>query len=107
MRIARRGTQKMAPQTLTAQIAEARRRILGAAALSFAATLLVAPVGAQAPGVTAPAILNYTCPDRQRMLEEGAKREGELLLYTTGTQIAPLMSRFTQKYPFIKLKFFR
>lgn len=70
--------------------------------------LAVTVVGsAHAQSVTGAAIANYVGPERQRVLEEGAKKEGELLLYTTGTQIAPLMDRFAQKYPFIKLKFFR
>ena len=73
----------------------------------FGGSLAAWPRAARAQSVTGAAIANYIGVDRQRMLEEGAKREGELLLYTTGTQIAPLMNRFAQKYPFIKLKFFR
>jgi iron(III) transport system substrate-binding protein len=61
----------------------------------------------RADSTTGAEIANYTAPDRQRMLEEGARREGELVLYTTGTQTRPLMDRFTQKYPFIKLKLYR
>src|SRR5216684_1768536 len=56
----------------------------------------------RADSTTGADIANYTAPDRQRMLEEGARREGELVLYTTGTQTRPLMDRFSQKYPFIK-----
>jgi iron(III) transport system substrate-binding protein len=48
-----------------------------------------------------------TGPDRRDRLEQGARREGGLLLYTTGTQIQPLMDRFTSKYPFIKLQLYR
>jgi iron(III) transport system substrate-binding protein len=76
----------------------------------LAGTLLLLATGAsgvRGQPVTGAAILNYSGPDRQRMLEEGARKEGELLLYTTGTQIAPLMNQFAQKYPFIRLKFFR
>jgi len=61
----------------------------------------------RADTATGAEIANYTAPDRQRMLEEGARREGELVLYTTGTQTRPLMDRFSQKYPFIKLKLYR
>ncbi len=45
--------------------------------------------------------------DRQKMLEEGARREGSLLLYTTGTQIKPLLDRFEQKYPYVKVELAR
>ena len=48
-------------------------------------------------------IATYTGADRQTMLEEGAKRERGLLLYTTGTQIEPLIQGFTRRYPFLKV----
>lgn len=49
----------------------------------------------------------YRGPDRQQVLEEGAKREGELLLYATGTQIQPLLDAFMKKYPFIKVQMYQ
>ena len=49
------------------------------------------------------AIANYSGADRQAMLEAGAKRERGLLLYTTGTQIEPLIRGFERKYPFLKV----
>jgi len=67
----------------------------------------IAAAPTQAEPTTGAAIANYAGADRQRVLEEGARKEGELLLYTTGTQIAPLMNRFAQKYPYLKLKFYR
>src|ERR1700687_3510013 len=48
-------------------------------------------------------IANYSGGDRQAMLEAGAKRERGLLLYTTGTQIDPLIKGFEQKYPFLNV----
>jgi iron(III) transport system substrate-binding protein len=42
-------------------------------------------------------------PDRQRILEEGARREGQLLLYTSSSGSEPLIERFMQQYPFIKM----
>ncbi len=53
------------------------------------------------------AVANDTGPDRQKRLEEGARREGTLLLYTTGTQIKPLLDRFLQKYPYLKVELAR
>ena len=41
------------------------------------------------------------------MLEAGAKREGSLLLYTTGTQIKPLIDRFEAKYPYLRAELAR
>jgi len=41
------------------------------------------------------------------MLETGAKREGGLLLYTTGTQIKPLIDRFEAKYPYLRVELAR
>jgi iron(III) transport system substrate-binding protein len=49
------------------------------------------------------AIANYSGADRQTMLEAGARRERGLLLYTTGTQIEPLIKGFERKYPFLKV----
>src|SRR5262245_26906407 len=52
-------------------------------------------------------IANYAGLDRQTILEQGARREGSLLLYTTGTQIKPLIDRFEQKYPYVKVELAR
>jgi iron(III) transport system substrate-binding protein len=71
---------------------------------------LVSPLGlglvalpVQAAPKTVSEIANYAGADRQQLLEDGARREGALLLYATGTQIQPLLDRFMQKYPFIKV----
>jgi iron(III) transport system substrate-binding protein len=65
--------------------------------------LCVAALPAQAAPPTVSEIANYKGSDRQQMLEDGARREGTLMLYATGTQIQPLLDRFDQKYPFIKV----
>jgi iron(III) transport system substrate-binding protein len=57
---------------------------------------------AQSPSMVA-AIANYSGGDRREMLEAGAKRERGLLLYTTGTQIEPLIQGFERKYPYLKV----
>src|SRR5262249_62337013 len=70
------------------------------AVLGLAMTLVAgADLHAQPSGVEA--IANYTGPDRQTILEQGARREGSLLIYTTGTQIKPLIDRFEQKYRYL------
>lgn len=55
-------------------------------------------------------IATYRGPDRQQVLEEGARREGQLLLYTTlivDQAIRPLKAAFEKKYPFITLEYYR
>ena len=63
------------------------------------------------PGIAAPQsvaeIANYTGADRQAVLEAGAKKEGTVLVYTTGTQGQPVFDAFASKYPFVRLEIFR
>ena len=80
------------------------RRISLLAALL--AVLALAPAAAQQPTSVAD-IAQYGGADRQAVLEAAAQREGGLLLYTVGTQIDPLMDRFRQRYPFLRLELFR
>lgn len=72
-------------------------------AWALAATLVAASALA-APPTSVAEIALYKGDDRQAVLEAGAKKEGRLLLYTTGTQIKPILDRFTQKYPYIRLE---
>src|SRR5882672_4072260 len=74
---------------------------------AIAAALAGWSVAATAQPRTVGEIANYTGPDRQKMLEEGARKEGVLLIYTTGTQIQPLIDRFKQKYPFLRAELAR
>jgi iron(III) transport system substrate-binding protein len=81
--------------------------------LTLAAGLLggvlgtAAPAAAQGTPTSVEAIANYQGSDRTKMLEEGARKEGNLLVYTTGTQIQPLIDRFKEKYPFITVELSR
>jgi iron(III) transport system substrate-binding protein len=43
-------------------------------------------------------------PERQRLLEEGARREGQVVLYTTSTGLDPMAQAFMQRYPFVKME---
>jgi iron(III) transport system substrate-binding protein len=45
-------------------------------------------------------------PERQRLLEEGARREGRVVLYTTSTGLEPMAQAFMQRYPFVKMEVF-
>jgi len=51
----------------------------------------------------------YTGADRQQILEEGARREGKLTFYTSGSSdlVSPILEAFQKKYPFIKVDMWR
>ena len=52
----------------------------------------------------------YNGDYRQRILEEGAKKEGKLTFYTSGsfeTIVSPILEAFKKKYPFIKVDMWR
>jgi iron(III) transport system substrate-binding protein len=63
------------------------------------------PFAAQA--ATVAEIATYKGADRQAMLEEGAKKEGLVQIYTTGTQTQSLFEALGKKYPYIKIELFR
>jgi iron(III) transport system substrate-binding protein len=75
-----------------------------AAALALAAATTAAD--AAAPG-TVSEIANYQGADRQTVLEEGAKKEGRVMIYTTGTQTQPLFEALGKKYPFVRVELYR
>src|SRR5205823_2011427 len=70
------------------------------------AVILLCPSAAKAADAIE-AIANDTGPDRQAILEAGARREGQLLVYATGTQADPLYQAFGRKYPFLRVNSFR
>ena len=76
-----------------------------AVSLSMSIAMGLSPLMA-APATVAE-IATYAGADRQSVLEAGAKREGTLLIYATGTQADPLYEAFGKKYPFIKVESFK
>src|SRR5262245_28792816 len=63
-----------------------------------------------APALTTDEILNYTAPDRQQVLEDGARREGIIVIYSgmiVNQLLRPLTEAFEKKYPFIKTRYWR
>lgn len=49
-------------------------------------------------------------PERQKVLEAGAKKEGKVVWYTTlivNQAVRPLKEAFEKKYPFLEVEFFR
>ena len=87
----------------------------GKGAAPIFAAALAGLLAAGAPGGAARAqdaedvarIAQYQGEDRSKMLEDGARAEGELLIYSTGTQVQPLIDAFQQKYPFIKVQLYK
>jgi iron(III) transport system substrate-binding protein len=76
-----------------------------AAPLAIAAVLGAAGASAQEKSVAEIAL--YEGADRQQMLEDGARQEGTLTLYTIGANIEPMIERFQEKYPFLKVELVR
>lgn len=75
-------------------------------AMGAALAMVVPPVIA----ASTQEILNYKGPDRQKMLEEGARKEGQLTIYsalTINQALRPLVEGFQKKYPYIKAEFWR
>ena len=49
-------------------------------------------------------------PDRQKVLEEGAKKEGRILWYSTlivNQALRPIKDAFEKKYPFVQVEYYR
>ena len=49
-------------------------------------------------------IAGYEGADRQSLLEEGAKREGSISVYSIGAQADPVYAAFSKKYPYLKFE---
>ncbi|HWG05523.1 MAG TPA: extracellular solute-binding protein [Beijerinckiaceae bacterium] len=55
-------------------------------------------------------ILTYSGPDRDQVLLEGAKKEGQVVLYSgiiVNQALRPIADAFSKKYPFLKLTYVR
>ncbi len=77
------------------------------AAPAQAAQAAAAPAPASKP-TTAAELATYAGPDRRQILLEGAQKEGQLMIYTSGVSevIKPLMDAFKAKYPFLQLSLY-
>lgn len=78
------------------------------AGFTLALTLALSPVAARA--LTAEEVLNYKGADREKILLEGARAEGQLTVYSSLTinqMMRPLADAFQKKYPFVKLNYWR
>ena len=93
---------------MTAMSDVIRRGILRMAAPSAALALMVhaGPVFAQA----SEDILTYKGQDRAQRLIEGAKKEGQVVIYSAmivNQAMRPIAEKFGKKYPFVKLSYWR
>ena len=76
-------------------------RIAAIVALAFFLIRASEALAAAAPMSTAQLAL-YQGADREKLLIEGAKREGQFTLYTSHTWFRTFVKEFEKKYPFIK-----
>ncbi len=86
-----------------------RRRGIAAIAAMAAALSALIPA-ASAAALTTEEILNYQGIDRAQVLLDGAKKEGEVVLYSgiiVNQALRPIAEAFMQAYPFLKLTYLR
>jgi len=63
-----------------------------------------------AHALTPEEIVNYRGTDRQQVLLDGARKEGQVVLYSAlivNQMLRPLAAGFMKKYPFIKMTYYR
>jgi iron(III) transport system substrate-binding protein len=68
------------------------------------------PAAAQSKPATVAELATYEGADRQKILEEGARKEGQIVQYGTffeDTVMRPLFNKFKQKYPYLNATFLR
>src|SRR5262249_55762237 len=76
-------------------------------ALATAATIITFE---PARALTPEEALNYRGPDREQKLIEGARQEGQVVLYSAlivNQMLRPLAAGFMKKYPFLKMSYYR
>jgi iron(III) transport system substrate-binding protein len=83
-----------------------------AVVVGFIATAVLATVngsyGAQSKPMSPAELALYKGADREKILSDGAKKEGQVTFYTSNTWVAgPVSQEFEKKYPFIKANVWR
>jgi iron(III) transport system substrate-binding protein len=89
-----------------------RTERLSAALIGFLALGVSLPLtpayAAQSKPVSIADLALYKGPDREKILLEGAKKEAQVVFYTSNTWVAgPVSQEFEKKYPFIKANVWR
>src|ERR1700752_2976698 len=78
--------------------------------LSFLLALWLVSLPCSAPALTVEEVALLNVPDRQKILEDGAKKEGKLLWYTTlivNQALKPIKEAFEKKYPYVQVEYHR
>src|SRR5215468_4389774 len=78
--------------------------------LAVAASIAVIVGSPLAHALTSEEIVNYRGSDRQQVLVEGARKEGQVVLYSAlivNQMLRPLSAGFMRKYPFLKMTYYR
>src|ERR1700747_1638027 len=84
-----------------------KRRDCVSVAVSFLSMLLF---GRQLTAASVEDIAMLKSPERQKILVEGAKKEGKIMWYTTlivDQVVRPVKEAFEKEYPFIQVDFYR
>lgn len=87
-------------------------KLFSAAVLTLVLSMSSPPLpslhAAQSKALSAAELALYKGNDREKILLEGAKKEGQLTFYTSNTWVAgPVSQEFEKKYPFIKANVWR
>lgn len=84
-------------------------KLIAPVLLSLCWILPVAPShAAQAKPLSIPELALYQGKDREKLLLEGARKEGQVTFYTSNTWVAgPVAQEFGKKYPFVKISVWR
>jgi iron(III) transport system substrate-binding protein len=98
---------KVDPQTQENDRAMARFTTALCLAAAWVLFLRVATLFAAAAPTTLPQIALYQGADRDKILLEGAKKEGQLTFYDSHTWFRTYVKDFEKKYPFIKVSEWR
>src|ERR1044071_9051543 len=98
---------KVDPQTQENDRAMARFTTALCLAAAWVLFLCVATLFAAAAPTTLPQIALYQGADRDKILLEGAKKEGQLTFYDSHTWFRTYIKDFEKKYPFIKVSEWR
>ncbi|HWG03791.1 MAG TPA: extracellular solute-binding protein [Beijerinckiaceae bacterium] len=104
MRLRGRRTQALKGENNRPAVLLCRESWLKAGAALVTVATLFAPASLRAEPKTVAEIANYLAPDRQQILEAGARREGALMVYTTGVEAPVLIKAFQEKYPYIHVE---
>src|SRR5919106_306877 len=82
--------------------------VLFASIVAALLSTVIASHGAQSKPMSPAELALYMGPDREKILLDGAKKEGEVTFYTSNTWVAgPVSREFEKKYPFVKVNVWR